>query len=448
MMSDSFRVSFVGMPDEFRRAHRAGLTELGARVEWVDRIEDLAHGASPAPTALVLNLDEPSHSELATWERLRSAFPQTDRVAISGRDSAQLAMQCLREGFSDFLTQPVSHDELALCLLRCRHRRGTVSRKAFPQSEISRAFTQISTSASDVSLRVRTLTALQTLLGAQNTVWFQSHGTRARVLAAYPTAPNKEVQHGLIRLGSQRRKVLRGSDGRRRVLLRCRREKNGVIAIWGVRGRLTRARLDQALAIVEHAELALVNLQRVEKLKLQTFIDDLTGLYNSRYLRFALETAAANQQTKKEPFALLFIDVDKFKMVNDRHGHLVGSEFLGALGRIIKNAVRRGDVVFRYGGDEFVVLLRNTGLGRAQEVAERLRSHIEARHFVIRDVPLRATLSLGLAVCPEHSSNLDRLIQLADGAMYAAKRTRNQVAVADASKTGPGRRRPALQPTL
>lgn len=415
-MSDSFRVIFVGLPDEFRRAHRAGLTELGARVEWLDSLASFPKG--PFPTALVLNIDEESLSEAAAWEKLRSEFPDSDRVAISSRDSAQLAMLCLREGFSDFLTQPVSPDELALCLLRCRHRHATVSRKAFPQSEISRAFTQISTAGSDASLRMRTVAALQTLLGAQTSVWWQNR---------------KEIQIGLRRLGKERRKVLRGADGVRRVLLRCRREKNGILVLLGGRGRLTRAKLDQALAIVEHAELALVNLQRVEKLKLQTFVDDLTGLYNSRYLRFALETAALQHQTKKEPFSLLFIDVDKFKSVNDRNGHLVGSEFLGALGRIIKNAVRRGDVVFRYGGDEFVVLLRNTGLGRATEVAERLRRSIEERRFVIRDVPLQATISVGLAVCPDHGSDIDRLVQLADAAMYYAKRTRNRVAVAGTS---------------
>ncbi len=412
-MSDSFRIVFIGMPDEFRRAHRVGLAELGARVDWVDSIASLPKG--PTPTALVLNIDEDVTAEPASWEALRTSFPDSDRVAISSRDSAQLAMQCLREGFSDFLTQPVSPDELALCLLRCRHRHGTVSRKAFPQSDVSRAFTQISTSGSDASLRVRTLAALEALLDAQTSVWWKNR---------------KEIQSGLKRLGKQRRKVLRGTDGERRILLRCRREKNGVLVLLGGRGRLTRAKLDQAVAIVEHAELALVNLQRVEKLKLQTFVDDLTGLYNSRYLRFALETAALYRQTKQEPFSLLFIDVDRFKAVNDRHGHLVGSEFLGALGRIIKNAVRRGDVVFRYGGDEFVVLLRNTGLGRATEVAERLRRSIEQRRFVIREVPLRATISVGLAVCPDHGVDIDRLVQLADGAMYYAKRTRNRVAVA------------------
>lgn len=406
----------MGMPDEFRRAHRAGLIGLTARVEWVEALAEMPKG--PTPTALVLNLDESTLAEPATWEKLRIAYPHSDRVAISTRDSAQLAMHCLREGFSDFLTQPVSPDELALCLLRCRHRHGTVSRKAFPQSDISRAFMQISTSGSDASLRIRTVAALQTLLGATTAAWRQNR---------------KEIQIALKRLGTARRKVLRGTDGERRILLRCRREKNGVLVLQGGRGRLIRGQLDQALAIVEHAELALVNLQRVEKLKLQTFVDDLTGLYNSRYLRFALETAATQRQAKQEPFSLLFIDVDKFKGVNDRHGHLVGSEFLGALGRIIKNAVRRGDVVFRYGGDEFVVLLRNTGLERATEVAERLRRSIEERRFVIREVPLRTTISLGLAVSPDHGVDNDRLVQLADAAMYYAKRTRNRVAVAGSS---------------
>jgi diguanylate cyclase (GGDEF)-like protein len=128
--------------------------------------------------------------------------------------------------------------------------------------------------------------------------------------------------------------------------------------------------------------------------------------------------------------------------VNDRHGHLVGSDFLSAMGRIIKNAVRNGDSVFRYGGDEFVILLRKTTLQRSVDVAERLRRKIECRKFFIRGVSLNTTVSIGLAVFPEHARQVDRLIHLADSAMYEAKKTRNAVQTAkpNASPRAPTRR--------
>ena len=421
---DSFRAVFIGMPDEFRRAHKNDLVEIGVKTEWLEA--KAPYEISGSPTAVLVNLDEPSLSKPETLEALRAAHPQADWVAVSSRDSAQIAMQCLREGFSDFLTQPVSPDELVLCLLRCQHRCGSRSRKLFPQGDISRALTQISSCASTASLRLRTSAAVQTLLGGTQAEW---------------VSPTQGA--------ASARKVFRTSDGKRRVVLPCSRKANGRLIVSGIKSQLSRPKMDQALAIIEHAELALLNLRRVEKLKRQTFVDDLTGLYNSRYLRFALESSAVQWRKKKEPFALLFLDVDRFKQINDQHGHLVGSDFLGALGRIIKNAVRRGDVVFRYGGDEFVVLLRNAGPVRAAQIAERLRRQIEMRRFVIRNIPLRTTVSAGLSAFPEHTEDCDRLVQLADAAMYVAKRRRNQVQMAQPST--PERELPArrpLEPTL
>ncbi len=407
-------VVFVGMPDDFRRAHRSQLEAISFDAHWVERAGLIPQTASP--TALVLSLDEKANGDQATWEGLRVRFPQAELVAISSRDSAQLAMLCLREGFGDFLTQPVSPDELILCLLRCRQRHEAIHTKPFPHGDISRAFTQISGCSSVATLRLRTSSALQTLLGGTSAEWAAGKG-----------AP--------------------GRRARGRVVLACQSEAHGCWVVEGVGARVSRLKMNQASALVEHAELTLINLKRVDKLKRQTYIDDLTGLYNSRYLRFALEAASIQSLQRKEAFGLLFIDVDRFKTVNDEFGHLVGSDFLTALGRIVKNAVRTGDMVFRYGGDEFVILLRNAGIERSTEVAERLRKQIEQRGFVIRNAKIKSTVSIGLSVFPDHGRDVDHLIHVADEAMYAAKKARNQVRVAVAKQPRQLRiRRP--EPTL
>jgi diguanylate cyclase (GGDEF)-like protein len=407
-------VVFVGMPDDFRRAHRSQLEAISFDAHWVERAGLIPHNAEP--TALILNLDEKANTDQATWECLRVKFPQAELVALSSRDSAQLAMLCLREGFADFLTQPVSPDELVLCLLRCRQRHESIFKKPFPRGDITRTFTQISGCSSVATLRLRTSSALRALLGGTSVDWVS----------------NKDMP---------------GRRARGRVVLPFQTETHGCFVVEGVASRISRLKMNQASALVEHAELTLINLKRVDKLKRQTFIDDLTGLYNSRYLRFALESASIQALQRKEAFGLLFIDVDRFKSVNDECGHLVGSDFLTALGRIIKNAVRTGDSVFRYGGDEFVILLRNAGIERSTEVAERLRKQIENRGFVIRNVKIKSTVSIGLSVFPDHGRDLDHLIHLADEAMYAAKKFRNQVKVATAKQPRPLRiRRP--EPTL
>lgn len=404
-------VAFMGMPDDFRRAHRAELKAIHVEAHWINHPREL--GRTLHPVALVLNIDDPLLSTTALWESLRSRFPHAELIALSGRDSAQQAMHCLREGFADFLTQPVGQDELALCLLRHRQRADSARRPAFPGGDLSRALTLLSSSSSVATLRTRTAATLKQLLHASSVEWT---GTRVR-------------------------------SGRGRQIFSFEKASNGRFIVEKANLKASRRAADQVEAVLEHAELALMGLKRIERLKRQTFIDDLTGLYNSRYLRFALEAASVQSQQKNEPFGLLFIDVDRFKSVNDQHGHLVGSEFLSALGKIIKNAVRGGDFVFRYGGDEFVTLLRNAGIARCQQIGERLRRQIENRGFVIRGARLKTTVSIGLAVFPDHHKNLDQLIALADEAMYAAKKQRNQVKVAGTPSPRPSRPRPP-EPSL
>lgn len=413
-----FRVAFIGLPDEFRRAHRNQLEAIGAQCCWVERAESLAN--EPPFHALVINLDDEKSAVSESRELLRSKHLGVETIAVSSRDSAQFAMECLREGFSDFLSPPVSPDELALCLLRCKQRQDPANQGAFAASFMGRALTQISGASSLETLRLRTAAALQNLLKGTESQWRKSRRSLASDRAIYRT-----------------------SKGDRRVVIPCQQDINGQFVVKGIPGRLTREKLDEAVAIVGHAELSMLHLRQVAKLKHQTFVDDLTGLYNSRYLKFAMESAVRNHRLKNEPFALLFIDVDHFKSVNDRHGHLVGSEFLCAMGRIIKNAVRTGDYVFRYGGDEFVILLRKASTHRGQEIAERLRRQIAERQFFIRGVSLRATVSIGLAVYPDHALQIDLLTQLADAAMYQAKRTRNAVQTAPIPSP---RKRPAKRP--
>lgn len=210
----------------------------------------------------------------------------------------------------------------------------------------------------------------------------------------------------------------------------CQSYPKGSILLWGV-DKSELGHLSMAKLIQEHGDLCLLNLQKFEELKQQTFVDDLTGLYNSRFLKFAITNAIMKCRDPSQSFSILFIDVDHFKQVNDKHGHVIGSEFLVAIGKTIKNAVRGIDPAFRYGGDEFVVILHNSDTEGARVIAERIRKNIERRVFIIQDQKLSTTVSIGLATYPIHAAERETLLQLADEAMYSAKKsTRNAVHLA------------------
>lgn len=155
--------------------------------------------------------------------------------------------------------------------------------------------------------------------------------------------------------------------------------------------------------------------------------DELTALYNYRYFRAALEQLL--QKHRSASLALLMLDLDYFKEINDRYGHDQGNEVLAEFGRLLKASVREDDVVVRYGGEEFAVILPYTNAAQAVQVAERLRASAAAHIFQVSTgevIPL--TVSIGVSVFPDDAKDKNELISHADLALYRAKQAgRNRV---------------------
>lgn len=159
------------------------------------------------------------------------------------------------------------------------------------------------------------------------------------------------------------------------------------------------------------------------------YLDDLTHLFNTRYLHLMLDREMKSAQHAHGTFSLLFLDLDYFKSINDTHGHLLGSKLLVEMAHVLKSCVRDHDVVARYGGDEYVVLLRGTDSSNALKVAERIRLTVESHRFLAREgLSLTLSTCIGVASFPEHARDKTTLLDLADRAMYQGKKsTRNIV---------------------
>jgi diguanylate cyclase (GGDEF)-like protein len=152
------------------------------------------------------------------------------------------------------------------------------------------------------------------------------------------------------------------------------------------------------------------------------FIDDISGLFNHRYLEVALEREIKRVERYTSNLAVLFIDVDFFKLVNDKHGHMVGSQVLAEFGALLKLSVRDIDIVIRYGGDEYTIILVETTTSITCMVAERIRSQVEAHQFMKAEgYNIRLTCSIGYACCPDDAATKEELLKLADIAMYEGK---------------------------
>jgi diguanylate cyclase (GGDEF)-like protein len=185
-------------------------------------------------------------------------------------------------------------------------------------------------------------------------------------------------------------------------------------------------------ALCDYAAIAIENARSVEKIQELTITDDCTGLYNARHLYKTLETEVYRSSRFAYEFSVVFIDLDHFKQVNDTHGHLVGSKLLAEIGYLIKAQLRLIDFAFRYGGDEFVVLLPQTGKDSALVVARRLRDSLRSSAFCKEEgLNLNVRASMGLATYPHDAKSPHDIIQQADSMMYEVKNsTRDNIGVA------------------
>ncbi|NDE13855.1 GGDEF domain-containing protein [bacterium] len=196
-------------------------------------------------------------------------------------------------------------------------------------------------------------------------------------------------------------------------------------------GELRTALLDVAIqSFAGHAR----RLFELEDARTELYRDDLTGLYNSRYLDLALDIEVRRATRFGTRFCVLFVDVDAFKTVNDNHGHLSGSSMLSEMGTVIKDAVREVDIVARYGGDEFVLVLLGASVETGTAIAERVRERVAAHKFrTSGGQEVRVTVSVGLAAFPENATSKEQLLRMADETMYAGKKNgKNRVEIYDA----------------
>ncbi len=185
-------------------------------------------------------------------------------------------------------------------------------------------------------------------------------------------------------------------------------------------------------SLADYAAIALENARYVQRIHELTITDDCTALYNARHLNFVLDTEIYRSNRYGYEFSVIFIDLDYFKQVNDVHGHLVGSKLLWMIGDLIKGNLRMIDYAFRYGGDEFVVLLPQTSKENALLVVRRVRELLNSRVFFSEErMDIQVTASFGIASFPVDGRTRKELLLKADEAMYLVKNTtRDNIALA------------------
>jgi diguanylate cyclase (GGDEF)-like protein len=220
--------------------------------------------------------------------------------------------------------------------------------------------------------------------------------------------------------GSGRPPIVRSVIG---MPLRGRKGTHGVIEIYNPRAdQLNDYTIAFLHILADHAAIAIENAHDVARIQQLTITDDTTGLYNVRHLYDVLGRELERSMQDKLPLSLAFIDLDRFKLVNDAHGHLVGSELLAQTGLRLQELSRKQDWCFRYGGDEFVILMPETSAADAMNQTCKLHQGLLDTEFQMKGgLRLNTSASVGVATAPEDGTTVHSVIGTADMRMYRVK---------------------------
>ena len=390
---------------------------------------------------VVTDLILPNGDGMEVLRYVKNHHPLTEVLVITALDKVDPAVRAIKSGASDYLVKPVNPEVLAHAVNRAMTTRGLLTENRQLRDHVGMMETgnRIATTlekpklvATATEAFARTCEARASALlmrEGDNYVVQGGHGLDEARLEAMKEPLAKAVTRAMATIAPEGAKLpFEGLPGRLETAflipaIDTKRAFGAMVLFY--EGDAPAEPVTRAHTLARHLGLALRNLGKFAEVEDLVYLDDLTHLFNHRYIQQVLdkELKIATTTQGAKPFTVLFMDLDYFKSVNDTHGHTVGSKLLVEVARVVKGCVRDNDVVCRWGGDEYVILLRGTDSGGALKVAERIRRSIESHHFLAREgFGLSITTSIGMASYPEHAQSKAELLDFSDRAMYRGKK--------------------------
>ncbi len=435
----------------FREMYSHLLSGEGYEVHTAASVNDAMVLLREAEYHLIISdLVMPGETGIDLLFQVKRLNPDIDVIMVTGNTNVETAIHALKNGARDYLLKPVNPDEfrhtVALCMEQRRllnensELKGLVHLFQVGQTianclEIERLGTLVVDSFAnelgtdralgifpdeDGRLSLSELRGLdyedaeliaETLLSryadSSDTFWL-----REKVTDLLPPSADSA---GWLSEGTEEVLIL---------FVRSKTDLQGIVALFAPESGSLPLEINQrSLHFLQNqTSLAFENAGRFASARNLLYIDELTGLFNYRYLDLALDRELKRAERYGSSVALLFIDLDLFKGVNDTHGHLIGSRVLGEVGALLRKSVRDVDLVIRYGGDEYTIILVETDGESAAHVAERIRLTIESHRYIADEgYDIHLSACIGYACFPEDTKSKLELLEVADKAMYRGK---------------------------
>lgn len=450
-MTDQSKILVVDDEAFFRQLYHDLLSDAGYAVTVCASGEEAIALLQQQPVDLVLtDMVMPGKSGLDVLRTARAMPAGPDVVLVTGHASLDSAIEALKNGARDYLVKPFNPDELKHLIQTCIEQRRLLTENVHLRRQIYLFQTGQSLS-SLIDLECLVPQALEVLLrelcadsgfsfslpdgdepcltGSKNMPTERAEALLQLLLPEFRRAGGLACSTAASALVAQHAS---GPQGVWLLPLRDGESLKGGLVICNARSEADERSLADLRYLCDQIALGFANATRYRSAQQLMYADDLTGLYNHRYLQIALGQEMTRSKRYGLKFSFLFLDLDRFKEINDQFGHLAGSAALQEVGELMRNCVRDVDTLFRFGGDEFAAMLVETDKRAARVVAERIRNLIEKHVFLEHlQTPCQVTMTIGLATFPDDADTQEALLDLADQAMYAGKALRNRICSVD-----------------
>lgn len=394
---------------------------------YIQNVSDLAAFGKRDVDAVFFQSNRQSQKTIDDIRHIRSITPRAAITLLSPRPDIYGIVGSFRAGLFDFLSLPIDSDEIRTVIYRLKLHGAIQTGQWNPERAVLHLFSRPESFSAVKDIAHSLNQYLNLFFDREKELRFQISEQRLHSLKKRLHLSEKQFQRIQRFLADETGLVfgLRYWKNRFYFLVK---DGQGYLTYLVVKNTspysIKEILSDYLSNVLKTSVTILSESKKREEIRMLALTDEITGLFNQRKLVEDLDLFISRYQHDRNGFALLFVDIDYFKTVNDQFGHVIGSQILIDMAKVVKGQLRSTDLVYRYGGDEFIVLLPRTIIEEAKKIALRISDAVKAAEFDIeRPEKYRLSLSIGIAEYPSDAETAKSIIEFADKMMYMSKKS-------------------------
>ncbi|MFP5386344.1 MAG: diguanylate cyclase [Bacteriovoracia bacterium] len=397
------------------------------RISFLHDIADLESFNKKNANAVFFYSNRQSQKTIDDIRKINQFIPRAGVTLLSPRPDIPGIVGGFRAGLFDFLSLPIDKNEIRTVIYRLKIHGAIQSGQWTPERAVLHLFSRPENFGTVADIASSLNQYLNLFFEAEKELDFNSHERNLNSLQRRLKLSEHQMKRIRRFLTDESGLIfgLRFLKDRFYFLIKKGNGSLSYLVARNISQYTTREILSDYLANVLKTSLSILfESKRREEIRMLSLTDEVTGLYNQRKLLEDLDLFMGRFEHEKVGFSLLFVDIDYFKNVNDQFGHVVGSQLLIDMSNVLKMQLRSSDLVYRYGGDEFIVLLPRTSVEETKKIALRISESVKSSEFSIdQDKKYHLSLSIGVAQFPNDATDAKAIIDFADKMMYMSKKS-------------------------